>query len=73
MVEFRVSTLNQIMFVIIPHFDRYLLITKKNFDYLLFKQIVLKLLNDKNINYNEIQEIVNIKASLKLGLSAKQN
>lgn len=69
MVEFRVSTLNQIMAVIIPHFDRYPLITKKNSDYLLFKQIVLKLLNDKNINYNEIQEIVNIKASLNLGLS----
>jgi len=69
MVEFRVSTLNQIIAVIIPHFDKYPLITKKNSDYLLFKQIILKLLNNKNINYNDIQEIVNIKASLNLGLS----
>jgi hypothetical protein len=69
MVEFRVSTLNQIISVIIPHFEKYPLITKKNSDYLLFKQIVLKLLNNKNINYNELQEIVNIKASLNLGLS----
>ena len=50
MVEFRVTTLNQIIAVIIPHFDKYPLITKKNSDYLLFKQIVLKLLNNKNIN-----------------------
>lgn len=70
MVEFRVSTINQIVAVIIPHFDRYPLINKKNSDYLLFKKIVIKLLNNnKNINSNEIQEIVNIKASLNLGLS----
>lgn len=47
MVEFRVSTINQLVAVIIPHFDKYPLITKKNLDYLLFKQIVFKLLNNK--------------------------
>ena len=31
MVEFRVSTLNQIIQVIIPHFDKYPLINKKKF------------------------------------------
>lgn len=36
-VEFRVSTLKDIVGVIIPHFDNYLLITQKYSDYLLFK------------------------------------
>ena len=63
MVEFRVSSINQIVDVIIPHFDKYPLLTNKNSDYLLFKQIVLILLN-KNISNNDIQEIINIKASL---------
>ena len=38
MVEIRVSTLNDIIKVIIPHFDNYPLITKKHSDYVLFKK-----------------------------------
>ena len=43
MVEFRVSTLNDIIKVIIPHFDNYPLITKKHSDYVLFKKILFYL------------------------------
>jgi NADH:ubiquinone oxidoreductase subunit K len=68
MVEFRVSTIQEIVEVIIPHFDSYPLITKKYLDFLLFKQIVLKLKNKEHNTYEGIQEIVNIRASLNLGL-----
>ena len=35
-VEFRVSTVNEITNVIIPHFDNYPLLTKKYYDYMFF-------------------------------------
>lgn len=37
MVEFRVSTIKEIINVIIPHFDNYPLITQKFSDYTLFR------------------------------------
>jgi len=45
-VEFRVSTLKDLVNVILPHFDKYILISKKRIHYLLFKQIVLLMLNE---------------------------
>jgi len=82
MVEFRESTVKDLVEVIIPHFDSYPLITKKYLDhmawghsglqkpgYLLFKIIVFKLLNKEHTTYEGLQEIVNIRSSLNLGLS----
>jgi hypothetical protein len=68
-VEFRVSTLKDLVDVILPHFDNYPLITKKHSDYLLFKDIVLLMLNKEHTNSKGIQKIVNIRASLNTGLS----
>ena len=68
MVEFRVSTVKDLVEVIIPHFDSHPLITKKYLDYLLFKNIVFKLLNKEHTTYEGLQEIVNIRSSLNLGL-----
>jgi len=68
-VEFRVSKLKDIINVIIPHFDKYPLLTKKYYDYLLFKQIIL-LISDKVHNTIEgLKLIVSYKASHNLGLS----
>jgi hypothetical protein len=61
MVEFRVSTLKDIINVIIPHFDSYPLITQKFSDYILFKQVVLLMLDN---TLEGVQKIVNIRASL---------
>lgn len=69
MVKLRVSTLNDITRVIIPHFYKYPLITKKFSDYVLFKQIVLLLQNKKHNSTEGLEKIVNIKASINLGLS----
>jgi hypothetical protein len=68
-VEFRVSTLKDLVMVILPHFDKYILISKKRIDYLLFKQIVLLMLNEGHHTLSGIQKIVNIRASLNTGLS----
>jgi len=55
--------------VIIPHFDKYPLITQKKADYLLFKQGI-ELLNLKAKSSIEgIHKILSIKASMNLGLS----
>ena len=68
-VEFRVTNIKNIVDVIIPHFDNYPLITKKYSDYILFKQIILLMLNKEHNTYEGVQKIINIKASLNLGLS----
>jgi hypothetical protein len=67
-VEFRVSTLNDIVDVILPHFDNYPLITKKQSHYLLFKQIVSLMLNKEHNTLEGTQKIVNLRASLNKGL-----
>ena len=68
-VEFRVSTLNDITNVIIPHFDNYPFLTKKYSDYMFFKEII-KLMSEKQHNTLQgIQKIVNNKASMNEGLS----
>jgi hypothetical protein len=68
-VEFRVSTLKDLVDVILPHFDNFSLITKKHSDYLLFKQVVLLMLNKEHSCLEGIQKAVSIKSSLNLGLS----
>lgn len=69
MCAFRVTSPKQILEQILPHFDKYPLITKKRADYLLFKKIVELMLNQEHLKENGLQEIVNIRASLNLGLS----
>lgn len=67
-VEFRVSTLNDIINKIIPHFDNYPLITQKFSDYIIFKQIALLMLNKEHNSTVGLQKIVTLRASLNLGL-----
>jgi NADH:ubiquinone oxidoreductase subunit K len=68
-VEFRVSTMEHITNVIIPHFTNYPLLTKKYFDYVLFKKIVKLMSEKEHSNLQGIQTIVNNKASMNWGLS----
>ena len=57
------------MNVILPHFYNYPLITKKHSDYLLFKQIVLLMLNKEHTSIEGLRKIINIKIYLNTGLS----
>ena len=66
---YTVQSFNDLTDIIIPHFEKYPLISKKQADFLLFKSIV-SLLNKKEQSTLEgIQKIINYRASMNLGLS----
>ena len=66
---FSVQSYRDIANVIIPHFDKYPLITQKKADYLLFKQAINLLNLNVQSNIEGIRDIIGIKASMNLGLS----
>lgn len=57
--------------VIIPFFDKHPLMTQKWSDFMLFKQIVLMMHKKEHLLEEKFHELLCIKASLNLGLSAK--
>jgi LAGLIDADG endonuclease len=68
-VMYRVNKLNDIINIIIPHFNNYPLITQKQSDFLLFKEIVRLMNKSEHLNKDGIIKIINLKASLNKGLS----
>jgi len=67
---YKVGSLVQILEKIIPHFDTYSLITKKQADYLLFRAITVDIMqNNKHLRIDGLKEIVAMRASLNKGLS----
>ena len=69
MYVLRVTFFKEILAYIIPHFDKYPLITQKKADYLLFKDIALMMEKGEHLKMEGLQSIVNIRAALNLGLS----
>lgn len=57
------------MDTIIPHLDKYPLLTKKRADYELFKRIVILMNNKQHLTPEGLQEIINIKAAMNKGVS----
>lgn len=71
-VSFRVNSLKDLTNFIIPHFSNYPLLSKKAADLILFTKIV-KLINNKmHLTDSGLQQIINIRASINLGLSDLQ-
>uniref|UniRef100_UPI0030038D3E LAGLIDADG homing endonuclease n=1 Tax=Elmerina hispida TaxID=1245649 RepID=UPI0030038D3E len=68
-VSFRVSSLQDLTEKIIPHFLNYPLLTQKKADFLLFKQATDLLLKKSHLTMEGLQELVNIKSSMNLGIS----
>ena len=68
-VQYRVASLKEIRDIIIPHFDKYQLITNKKADFILFKQIISLINNKAHLTIEGLQKILCIKGSLNLGLS----
>lgn len=70
---YHVDKLKDILEVIIPHFDKYPLITQKLADYILFKEIASLLNNKEHLTLvtfgSGLSQILSYKASLNLGLS----
>lgn len=67
-VAFKARSLDDLQ-VIIAHFDKYPLITKKQADFVLFKSVVNKLSLKEHLKLQGFKEIVNIRASMNLGLT----
>lgn len=67
--SFVVSSRKQITTVILPHFDTYPLISQKKADYELFKRIIETMNNQEHLTDLGLQKIINLRASLNLGLS----
>ena len=68
-VQYRVGSLKDLNDKIIPHFDKYPLITQKKADFILFKKIINLMNNKEHLTLDGLQKILYIKASLNLGLS----
>lgn len=68
-IDYTVSSINQILTQVIPHFDKYPLITQKNADYLLFKEVVMIMKQGEHLTVSGIQAIINIRATLNKGLT----
>lgn len=66
--KFTVRSLDDLL-KIITHFDNYPLITQKKADFILFKQIIDKVVKGEHLSAKGLQEIVNIRGSINLGLS----
>lgn len=66
---FSVKSLADINNKIIPHFDKYPLISQKLADYILFKQALEFVNRKEHLTPEGLQEIVNLKASMNRGLS----
>jgi hypothetical protein len=72
MATFSVNRLKDLTTIIIPHFEKYLLLTQKAADFILFKKIVQLMNNRAHLNKEGLQEIINIRTSMNLGLSLIQ-
>ena len=64
--QFRVSSLEDLN-LIINHFDNYPLLTRKQSDYLLFKEVIYLMKQGKHITLEGLNRIVSIKATLNKG------
>ncbi len=67
--DFSISSLDQILTKVIPHFDKYPLKTQKYADYLLFKEVVMMMQRREHLTIEGLQKIINIRASINKGLS----
>jgi hypothetical protein len=68
-ISFRVNSLQDLTNIVIPHFLNYPLLAQKAADFYLFKQVTELMINKAHLTTEGLQEIINIKASMNLGLS----
>ena len=67
--QYRVISLQDLINVIIPHFIKYPLNTQKRADFELLLMVVELMIQKKHVTLEGLQQIINIKASMNLGLS----
>ena len=67
---YSVESTKDFLNVIIPHFDKYPLLTQKAADFILLKQIVEKINRKEHLSSKGLAQIINIKAAMNYGLSS---
>jgi hypothetical protein len=69
--KYKVSNLEGLINFVIPHFQKYSLLTQKRSDFELFVRIIQIINRKEHLTLEGLQEIINLKASQNLGLSRK--
>ena len=68
-VQLQVYSIKELIDVIIPHFEKYSLLTQKKADFLLFKQIVHIINTKQHLTIEGLNKIASLRASMNWGLS----
>jgi hypothetical protein len=68
-VIYSIQSLKDINTILIPHFDKYPLLTKKRADYILFKQVIDLMNKGEHLIKDGLVKIISIKASMNKGLN----
>jgi len=58
--ELRIRSIKHINEIIIPHFDKYPLLTQKKFDFIKFKKIISLINDNKHVTINGLIKIIDI-------------
>lgn len=69
MIQIRITSLEVLTNVVIPHFNKYPLLTQKRADFELFKSAVEILNRKEDLTIEGIRKLVSLRASLNNGLS----
>lgn len=68
---YRVSNVNELNKVIIPHFNKYPLITRKRADFMLWSEVIKLVLTKEHLNLKGFLTILSYYASINRGISKK--
>lgn len=72
-VQYSITSVKDLMEVIIPHLAKFPGISKKRADFILFKKVVNLMYNKEHFTVEGFQKILNLKASLNLGAPTSLN
>jgi len=67
-VKYSVAGIKDLKTIIIPHFEKYSILTQKGADFILFKRIIEIMNNNGHLTLDGLYQIINIKASMNFGL-----
>lgn len=68
-VSFTVHSTKDLMNVIIPHFDKYPLLTVKRIDFEMFKRVIELMIKGEHLTTEGLRKVVALRASMTNGLS----
>jgi len=68
-VAYNVSSLESLINYIIPHFEKYPLLTQKKGDFILFKSAIELMIRKEHLTDEGLRKLLAIKASINKGLS----